>query len=30
MLEVNGLSAGYQGNNVVHDVTFMSTRARRS
>ena len=22
MLEVNGLSAGYQGNNVVHDVTF--------
>ncbi len=22
MLEVHGLSAGYQGNNVVHDVTF--------
>jgi branched-chain amino acid transport system ATP-binding protein len=22
MLEVNGLSAGYQGNDVVHDVTF--------
>jgi branched-chain amino acid transport system ATP-binding protein len=22
MLKVNGLSAGYQGNNVVHDVTF--------
>jgi branched-chain amino acid transport system ATP-binding protein len=22
MLEVNGLSAGYQGNNVVHNVTF--------
>ena len=22
MLEVNGLSAGYQGNDVVHDVDF--------
>jgi branched-chain amino acid transport system ATP-binding protein len=26
MLEVNGLSAGYQGNNVVHDVTFRVNR----
>jgi branched-chain amino acid transport system ATP-binding protein len=27
MLEVNGLSAGYQGNNVVHDVTFRVNRS---
>ena len=26
MLEVNGLSAGYQGNEVVHDVTFRVDR----
>jgi len=26
MLEVNGLSAGYQGNDVVHDVTFRVDR----